>query len=191
MSADPARPAIEVRLAHAAELARVGEVTFAAYDADYGPLSPDYIQQLRNPQDRLDDFEIWIAVDADGEILGTTSILRDGRGPAELRREDELYFRLLAVAPQARRRGVGSALVELADRLARERGKPEVVLNSGPQMFSAHALYLSLGFTLVAGRTRIVTQDGREFEILTFSRPVGTPPRHVPVDATLSGSIPD
>lgn len=162
---------VEVRVADPHEYPAIGAVTFAAYDADYGPLREDYARQLRHPEERAGDFEIWVAV-RDGEIVGTTSILRDGRGAQELQQPGELYFRLLAVSPTARRQGVGSLLVDLADRLARERGREAVVLNSGPEMYAAHALYRSLGFTRLDRRRTVTDGDGRTFEILTFSRPV-------------------
>jgi ribosomal protein S18 acetylase RimI-like enzyme len=59
-------------------------------------------------------------------------------GEAELSR--------LVVAERYRGRGVGRALVELCDRLARERGAGALVLWSRPYQVAAHRLYESLGY---------------------------------------------
>ena len=53
---------------------------------------------------------------------------------------------MLAVAPAARRSGVGEALVRLVLDRFREQGATAIVLSSLPQMVDAHRLYERLGF---------------------------------------------
>ena len=61
-------------------------------------------------------------------------------------RDDQGEFRMLSVAPEARRRGVARALVEHCLGLARDGQLREVLLCSMDVMTKAHALYTSLGF---------------------------------------------
>ena len=58
------------------------------------------------------------------------------------------YARIVAlsVAPGAKRKGVGTALVDAASTLARARGALAFVLNSGNHRGEAHAFYERLGF---------------------------------------------
>jgi hypothetical protein len=94
-----------------------------------------------------------VAVDRHtGQLLGTVVTPRPGGHVSELGRPGELDFRLLAVAPSARRRGIGRLLVEHSIALAAERGATRVVMNSGPDMTGAHQLYYSMGFTRLTER---------------------------------------
>jgi len=58
---------------------------------------------------------------------------------------DTGYVRNVVVAPEARRRGVGRALMEATARHLRGAGKARWRLNVGPQNVAARALYESLG----------------------------------------------
>lgn len=108
--------------------------------------------------------------------MGVVSIRREGLHEEGWIEADELYFRLLAVAPSARGTGIGQALVEHAFDLARERGAARVTMNSGPQMLAAHALYRKLGFTEPGDRKRFVENDGRVVQLHTFVRDVAPAP---------------
>jgi ribosomal protein S18 acetylase RimI-like enzyme len=66
---------------------------------------------------------------------------------------DTGYVRNVVVAPEARRRGVGRALMEATARHLRGAGKARWRLNVGPQNVAARTLYESLGMrTLYASR---------------------------------------
>lgn len=52
----------------------------------------------------------------------------------------------LAVAPHVRGRGVGSALLSVAEDWAARRGVPTVYLRSGSERREAHAFYLARGY---------------------------------------------
>ncbi|MGH3915494.1 MAG: GNAT family N-acetyltransferase, partial [Pseudonocardiaceae bacterium] len=58
----------------------------------------------------------------------------------------ELEFRMLAVDPEVRGRGVGEVLVTAVLRQATEVDARGVVLCSGERMHAAHRLYTRLGF---------------------------------------------
>lgn len=138
---------VQVRLAAPAEYDRVGALSDAAYSHDY-QISERYRASLRDVATRAHEHEVWVAVDSrSGEVLGTVATPRPGGHISELGGEGELDFRLLAVAPSARRRGIGRLLVEHVIALARQRGATRVVMNSGPEMLGAHRLYLEMGFT--------------------------------------------
>lgn len=64
----------------------------------------------------------------------------------------ECYLAELYVAPAARRRGLGRALLEAAIEHARERGADHMDLGTGEQDVAARTLYESLGFSNREGR---------------------------------------
>ena len=65
----------------------------------------------------------------------------------DLIRDDEGEFRMLAVSPAARGRGVGRVLVERCLERSRELGYAGVRMSSMDRMTSAHRVYERLGFT--------------------------------------------
>lgn len=135
-----------VRLAAAEELSAVGALTLDAYRGD-GLLAAtdDYAGQLVDAARRAAEAELWVAVDG-AQVLGSVSYCRPGTPFAELARDNEGEFRMLGVAPAARRRGVAEALVRRCLDRSRELGHDAVVLCSMRQMTSAHRLYERLGF---------------------------------------------
>ena len=142
-----------VRKAHAAEMAAVGRLTELAYRAD-GHLDGDthYADTLRDAASRAAQAELWVAVDAQGDtVLGSVTYCPAGSPLRELAvRLDQAEFRMLAVDPTARGRGVGRALVETCIDRARTEGAHELVICSMTAMKSAHRLYESLGFVRAA-----------------------------------------
>ena len=163
---------IRIRSAAASEYAAIGELTHAAYTHDYDDLPAHYREELKHPEALADDYEFFVAEDeTTGALLGTIALLRQGRSNDGHIAPDELYFRLLATHPSARGRGLGVRLTEFALEQAAARGQRAVVLNSGPDMLGAHALYRKLGFTRRSEREGIIVlPDGRELELLTFVR---------------------
>ncbi len=161
---------LRIRAALPSEYPAIGDLTHAAYTHDYADLPDDYREQLRHPEWLGAAYEIFVAEDAaSGDLLGTVALLRREHHAEGHVGPDELYFRLLATHPSARGRGVGAALTEFAIAEASARGQRAVVLNSGPDMIGAHALYRKLGFTRRTEREgTIVLADGRELALLTF-----------------------
>jgi ribosomal protein S18 acetylase RimI-like enzyme len=158
---------ILIRLADPAEYEAIGVLSETAYSHDYD-ISDRYRQNLRDVAARAAAHEVWVAIDQhDGALLGTVVTPRPGGHTGLLGRDGELDFRMLAVAPEARRRGIGRLLVEHVLALAAERGATRVVMNSGPQMTGAHQLYYAMGFTRLTEReTRIV--DNHTQPLLAF-----------------------
>lgn len=166
--------ALTVRLVEPHEYARVSELTVAAYTADYEGLPADYLAELGAVEQRAVAHQVWVAVDDDtGEILGAMATGKPGEAISSLAGEGELDFRLLAVDPAARGRGVGRALTEFTYDLAKERGLRRVVMNSAKYMVGAHRLYFWLGFEREPQREQTVEiAPGELLELYVFGRDV-------------------
>lgn len=166
---DAASSALTVRLVRPEEYEEAGRVTVDAYASSYGDLTDDYIASLRDVAGRVESGDVWVAVDADGTILGTVWVARPGAPLSPSALEGETDFRQLAVDPSARGRGVGVALTRHVIALATERGAERVVMNSGPQMTGAHALYAKVGFRRLTEREHpIEVAPGRWIDLLSF-----------------------
>ncbi|GAA1820855.1 GNAT family N-acetyltransferase [Agromyces neolithicus] len=171
---DSATPDIRVRLMRSDEVEAVTGLVEAAYASDF-ELSDAYRADIVAVAERARDHQVWVATDAaTGALLGTVSTPRPAGAISPLAREGELDFRFLGVAAQARRRGVGEALVSHVLRLARIRGIERVVLNTGPDMLSAQRLYERLGFERLHEREFTFERpDGTSFLMLAYGRGVG------------------
>lgn len=139
---------MSVRRARPDELEKIGQLTLASYLAD-GMVNPDgaYAMELVDAPRRARDAELLVAVDSKDALLGTITICVPGSPLGQLSRPGELEFRMLAVAPGARRRGVGELLVRAVLARAGEIGAHRVVLCTAAEMHVAHRLYARLGFT--------------------------------------------
>jgi ribosomal protein S18 acetylase RimI-like enzyme len=142
-----------VRPARPEELEAVGELTVRSYVADGRMDRADpYLVQLRDAASRARDAELLVAADGTDRLLGTVTLCEPGSPLSEVSRPGELEFRMLAVAPEARNRGVGELLTRaVLDRAAR-RGADRVVLSSSEWMHTAHRLYTRLGFSRLPER---------------------------------------
>jgi ribosomal protein S18 acetylase RimI-like enzyme len=137
---------VVVRRACPDELAEAGELTLEAYSAD-GFADPSYVARLRDAATRDREAELWVAADPDG-LLGCVTYCPPGSPWREIAVDDsEGEFRMLAVPPAARGRGVGRLLVLRCLDRSRELGQQRVVLCSDQRMTAAHRLYASFGFT--------------------------------------------
>lgn len=128
-------------------------MTLEAYVAGgYANPAGAYAAELADASRRARDAELLVAVDPDGMVLGTITVCTPGSPLGELSRPGELEFRMLAVMPDARRRGVGEVLVRAVLRRAAEIGAHRVVLCSAAEMHVAHRLYARLGFVRLPER---------------------------------------
>jgi ribosomal protein S18 acetylase RimI-like enzyme len=139
---------VMVRPARPEEYAAVGELTLAAYVADgYLDHDADYAAELRAAAHRAAEADLVVAADANThELLGTVTYCVSGSHYAEISRPGEAEFRMLAVRPDARGRGVGITLARWCVERAREQGYTALVLSSLDRMTAAHRLYERLGF---------------------------------------------
>jgi ribosomal protein S18 acetylase RimI-like enzyme len=148
VEAGPAR-AFVVRDARPDEYAALGRITVDAYRAA-GETEEDYFPELQDVAGRAALVPVLAAVEVgSGRVLGTATYV-PGPGPFhEGDFGDTASMRMLAVAEDARGRGVGRALVlECIDR-ARAAGRRGLSLHTRPVMTAAQGLYESLGFRRV------------------------------------------
>lgn len=137
---------LAVRPADRGELAAVGRLTLEAYAAD-GYLDEDdlYAAHLLDAGARAEAGLLLVA-ELDGQLVGTVTFCPPGSSFSEVALPGEGEFRMLAVAPAARRHGVAEALVRACIDRSRELGHHAVVLSSLPVQVAAHRLYRRLGF---------------------------------------------
>ncbi len=131
-------------------------MTRLAYDEFAASMEPKAWRALESAMNAvLDDpgaAECIVAED-DGRIVG--SVFLYPAGAAAYRGgnvQPSPEFRLLAVAPNARGRGVGRALVEECVRRSRATGATELGLHTSKSLTAAIALYEAMGFTRVPDR---------------------------------------
>jgi ribosomal protein S18 acetylase RimI-like enzyme len=85
---------------------------------------------------RLEEGPVWVALRGDVVVGTVAAVLKDGGA----------YVRGMAVARQARGRGLGAQLLEAVERLAREHGVPRLFLSTTPFLGEAIRLYERQGF---------------------------------------------
>ncbi len=97
-------------------------------------------------------------------LLGMIILVPPGGATRQIATNSEAEVHLLAVAPDARRRGIARALVKALIDTATERGYEQLVLSTQESMHAAHAVYSGAGFERTPDRDW--TRAGRNF--LTF-----------------------
>jgi ribosomal protein S18 acetylase RimI-like enzyme len=85
---------------------------------------------------------LWVAVDGD-EVVGSVALRELGDRTLELKR---MYLR-----PEARGRGLGKELLEIALDYARANGTEVIRLDTSERMLAAQRLYEANGFRRVPG----------------------------------------
>lgn len=141
-----------VREALPGELAGIGDLRVAAYQAD-GFLSGDasgYAATLR-ALGADGTGEVLAAVD-DGVILGTVMLQPWPYAGEVVRSPAEAEIRAFAVIPAARGRGVGRALLAAVTGRAGARGIGFLALSTQPRMHAAQRLYAAAGFRRMPDR---------------------------------------
>jgi ribosomal protein S18 acetylase RimI-like enzyme len=143
---------VDLRRIRPDEHAAAGEVCVAAYEPFFSGAEDFYRERVADVALRDAEAEVWVAVDGDA-ILGCVTHCPPASPWHELAEGDhEGEFRMLAVAPAARGRGVGTALATLCEQHARAHGATAMVLSSLPEMTSAHHVYERLGYRRVPER---------------------------------------
>lgn len=161
---------MRLRCATPDDLEAAGEVTVAAYaDFTLGPDDP-YVARLRDAAARYRNAELWVATPDDSdEVLGSVTVCPPGSPWRELAGPEEGEFRMLSVAPAARRTGVGEALAGLAIERALDHGARAMVVSSLAEMTGAHRLYARLGFERAPARDWQPMPDVR---LIAFYKPL-------------------
>jgi len=130
----------------------------------------DYARDLRDAANRALHADLLVAIDENQEVLGTVTFCLPGSPYAELSREGQAEFRMLAVEPSARGHGVGERLVRACLDRAEERGCSSVVISTRPQMLSAHRIYQRLQFERTP---ELDWTPAPGIELITYTRKLG------------------
>jgi ribosomal protein S18 acetylase RimI-like enzyme len=160
---------IEVRVARPEEFEEVGRVTALAYREFVRPGDgpwEDYLAHIEDIESRAHRAHVLVAIE-EGRILGSATLeltvrIDDDSPPLAPR---EAHVRMLGVDPDARERGVATALMDACGDEARGRGKTSLSLNTTQRMKVAKRMYESLGFA--RGEDRVFA-DG--FVLLSYSK---------------------
>jgi ribosomal protein S18 acetylase RimI-like enzyme len=106
----------------------------------------EYLDEIADVRSRLADAELIVAEEA-GRVLGAVTFFPDGtKAESDGWPEGWSGIRLLAVAGEARGRGIGRALTEECLRRARAIGAPVMGLHTTEYMPVAKAMYERMGF---------------------------------------------
>jgi ribosomal protein S18 acetylase RimI-like enzyme len=143
---------VEIRDARPEEYDDAGRITASAYAEFFerggADESPEYLTRIADVAGRAERTTILVAVD-DDRIVGTLTLELEGRVDDARGRPlapGEAHIRMLGVAPAARARGVGRALMREAEARARAAGKRFVTLHTTHLMTAARAMYDRLGY---------------------------------------------
>lgn len=104
-----------------------------------------YARELSDVQGRLTTCVVLVAERAD-QVVGSVTLVRDAGDDGHPWPPAGSVLRLLAVAPEARRTGLGRALTTACVARARSEGADYVGLHTAPSMTAARRLYEDIGF---------------------------------------------
>ncbi|KQX53961.1 MULTISPECIES: GNAT family N-acetyltransferase [unclassified Streptomyces] len=139
-----------IRAVRPEEYEELGDLTGLTYLNDGLLLHGEddfYLDVLRDTARRARESEVLVAADTEDGIIGGVTFALGGTTWADIAVPGEAEFRMLVVAPAARGRGVGEALVRAC--VDRARALPEcarIVLSTDAKMVSAHRIYERMGF---------------------------------------------
>ncbi|BCJ72509.1 N-acetyltransferase [Catellatospora sp. IY07-71] len=139
---------ILVRPALPADYDAIGALSVAAYRGDGQTADGHpYEAHLSDAAARARAADVLVAVDeASGAVLGSVTFVLPGSPLADLAREGEAEFRMLAVSPQAQGRGAGEALARACLERAAAHGCRSVVICVRDFAADARRLYARMGF---------------------------------------------
>ncbi|MFJ5834277.1 GNAT family N-acetyltransferase [Streptomyces sp. NPDC093089] len=147
---------IVIRAVRPEEYEELGDLTGLTYLNDGLLLHGEddfYLAVLRDTARRARESEVLVAADPESGIVGGVTFAAGGTTWADIAVAGEAEFRMLVVAPAARGRGVGEALVRAcADRARALPGCARLVLSTDAKMVAAHRIYERLGFVRTPDR---------------------------------------
>ncbi|MEP6470089.1 MAG: GNAT family N-acetyltransferase [Chloroflexota bacterium] len=136
---------VVVREARSGEYETIGDLVVGAYRTLGDAGDAFYEEQLRDVAGRAGHSEVLVA-DLGSIVVGTVTYVPGGRALAHVDDPEAATIRMLGVAPEARGRGVGEALVRYCIDRARAAGHRRFRLDTRTSMTSAQRLYERLGF---------------------------------------------
>jgi ribosomal protein S18 acetylase RimI-like enzyme len=136
---------IVVREARPEEYGFVGDLVVDVYRTLGDAEDAAYDALLRDLESRAISSRVLVA-EIDGSVLGTATYVRPGGVLAEVDDPSAATVRMLGVAPAARGRGIGQALVRSCILEAIHDGAARIRLDTRTSMTSAQRLYERFGF---------------------------------------------
>jgi len=145
-----------IREAKSDEFSKIGALMVSVYsklDGFPGPKeSPEYYDKLKNVGNLTKDpkVKLLVAVSSNGSIGGTVVYFGDmtyyGSEGIATKEKKAAGFRLLAVDPKTRGKGLGKLLTKACIDLALSEKQEQVVIHSTKAMQIAWSMYEKLGF---------------------------------------------
>lgn len=145
-----------VRNAKPEEFVEIGKLMVKVYSQLEGfpkeKEQPDYYRMLTNVGELTfqPETELLVAVSSEGRILGCVVYIGDmkyyGSGGTATCEQNAAGFRLLAVEPLARGRGIGKLLTYECIRKSREKNLNQLVIHTTMAMQTAWKMYENAGF---------------------------------------------
>ncbi|MTI22057.1 GNAT family N-acetyltransferase [Fulvivirga sp. RKSG066] len=145
-----------VRDAKPTEFEQIGELMVKVYSQlDGFPTAeeqPDYYKMLAEIGEltKNEGIRLFTAVNEKDEIVGAVVYIKDmkdyGSGGIATMEQNAAGFRLLAVDPEARGKGIGKLLTNACIDQAKEDGRGQVIIHSTEAMDIAWGMYEKIGF---------------------------------------------
>jgi GNAT superfamily N-acetyltransferase len=142
-----------VRNARPQEFPAIGDLMVDVYSRLEGfPQQPEYFAMLKNIGEitKRPHTELIVAVTPEGKIEGAVVYFSDmssyGSGGSATGEKNASGFRLLAVAPEARGKGIGRLLTQACIEKAREDKNEQLIIHSTEFMKVAWKMYERMGF---------------------------------------------
>jgi ribosomal protein S18 acetylase RimI-like enzyme len=162
---------VEVRKIRPGEYEEAGRVTALAYREFVRPGETsweEYLEHIADVEGRAGRSLVLVAVE-DGRVLGSATLelgerIDEDDPPLQA---DEGHIRMLGVHPDARGRGVASALIGACSQRARAAGRSRMTLYTTERMRVARGMYERMGFERLEDR---VFPDG--FVLLAFQKAI-------------------
>jgi ribosomal protein S18 acetylase RimI-like enzyme len=168
----PLSACVIVRDASPDELALIGDLRVAAYQADELLSETSQYTPMLRALGTDGNGEVLAAVDG-GQIAGTVMLQFWPHAGNVVRGPGEAEIRALAVSPAARGKGIGGALLTAVTDLAVRRGVRHLVLFTQPEMIVAQRMYTKIGFCRLPDRDWSPVPG---LDLLAFGKILGQPP---------------
>ncbi len=107
--------------------------------------------------------ESFVVAEHDGQIDGVVEVRAEG---------ETGYFGMLAVRPQARKSGLGRALVAAAEDLCRRAGCSVMTLSTGEDRRELFPYYAAMGYRIVDVRPSSSAAFKRVIRVVTMAKPL-------------------
>jgi ribosomal protein S18 acetylase RimI-like enzyme len=147
----------KVRKARPDEFTRVGALMVNVYSQLEGfpkeSEQPNYYRMLANIGELTikPEIELLVAVDTTNNILGAVVYFSDmefyGSGGTATQEKNAAGFRVLAVDPIARGKGIGKMLTQACIEKAKSQKVDQVIIHTTKAMQTAWNMYEKMGFT--------------------------------------------